>query len=182
MIDVPRATGGRVLRVLMNGDLDEAVGLLAAPTPRRRGARRAGGRGRGAARTTTGAGGCAWPSASPPCSTPHRFGVKAAYVFGTTKNATAGPASDIDLLVHVERGRATAGASSRTGSRAGAWSLAEMNYLRTGYRTEGLLDVHYVTDADIAGGTNPFAAKIGAVTDAARALPLGGEPAPQDGR
>ena len=29
-----------------------------------------------------------------------------------------------------------------------AW--AEMNYLRTGYRTERLLDVHFVTDEDIA--------------------------------
>jgi hypothetical protein len=57
-------------------------------------------------------------------------------------------------------------------------SLAEMNYLRTGYQTDGLLDVHYVTDADIAGGGNPFAAKIGAITDAARPLPLGGEASP----
>jgi hypothetical protein len=50
-------------------------------------------------------------------------------------------------------------------------SLAETNYLRTGYRTERLLDAHFVTDADIARGTT-FAAKIGAVTDAARPLPL----------
>jgi hypothetical protein len=33
-----------------------------------------------------------------------------------------------------------------------------------------------VTDDDIAGGTNAFASKIGAVTDAARALPLGPPP------
>ena len=32
--------------------------------------------------------------------------------------------------------------------------LAEMNELRTGYRTEGLLDVHYVTDDDIARERN----------------------------
>ena len=57
-----------------------------------------------------------------------------------------------------------------------------MNYLRTGYRTDGLLDVHYVTDADIAGGGNPFAAKIGAVTDAARPLPLGEAVPPGPGR
>jgi hypothetical protein len=31
-----------------------------------------------------------------------------------------------------------------------------------------------VTDEDIAGGGNAFAAKIGAVTDAARPLALGG--------
>jgi hypothetical protein len=36
----------------------------------------------------------------------------------------------------------------------------------------GLLDIHYVTDDDITRRTS-FAAKIDAVTDAARALPLG---------
>jgi pyruvate, water dikinase len=103
--------------------------------------------------------------------------VKAAYVFGSTKNGTAGPASDIDLLLHVE-------ADDEKRRELALWldgwsqSLAEVNYLRTGYRTEGLLDVHYVTDADIAGGSNPFAAKIGAITDAARPLVLGGGTAP----
>ena len=102
-----------------------------------------------------------------------RFGVKAAYVFGSTKNGTAGPASDIDLLLHVE------GDDDRRRELAvwlDGWSqsLAEVNYLRTGYQSDGLLDVHCVTDADIAGGGHPFAAKIGAVTDAARPLVLGG--------
>ena len=32
----------------------------------------------------------------------NKFGVKAIYVIGSTKNANAGPASDIDLLVHFE--------------------------------------------------------------------------------
>ena len=95
-------------------------------------------------------------------------------IIGSTKNGTAGPASDLDLLLHVEAD------GSRRGELAlwlDGWSqsLAEANYLRTGYRTDGLLDVHYVTDDDIAGGTNPFAAKIGAVTDPARPLPLGPE-------
>jgi len=30
----------------------------------------------------------------------NRFGVRAFYLFGSTKNATAGPKSDIDVLVH----------------------------------------------------------------------------------
>ena len=51
-------------------------------------------------------------------------------------------------------------------------SLSEINYLRTGYRTVSLLDVHIVTDEDIAKRTS-YAVKIGAVTDAARELPLG---------
>ena len=54
-----------------------------------------------------------------------------------------------------------------------AWSLCldEMNYLKTGYRTGGLLDVHIVTDEDIENKTS-YAVKIGAVTDAARKLPM----------
>jgi hypothetical protein len=46
-----------------------------------------------------------------------------------------------------------------------------MNYLRTGYETEGLLDVHLVTDEDIARQTS-YAVKINAITDAARPLPM----------
>ena len=38
---------------------------------------------------------------------------------------------------------------------------------------DGLLDVHFVTDGDIERQTS-YAVKIGAVTDAARPLPLGG--------
>ena len=60
-------------------------------------------------------------------------------------------------------------------SQIEGWSraLAEVNYLRTGYRMDGMLDVHLVTDADIENKTS-FAAKIDAVTDAARPLVLGG--------
>lgn len=54
------------------------------------------------------------------------------------------------------------------------WSrcLSQMNYLRTGYKTDGLLDVHLVTDTDIRNKTS-FALKIGAVTDAPRRLVIG---------
>jgi hypothetical protein len=46
-----------------------------------------------------------------------------------------------------------------------------MNFLRTGYKTDGLLDVHLVTDEDIENHTS-YASKIGAVTDPARALAM----------
>jgi hypothetical protein len=102
---------------------------------------------------------------------PERFGVMGLYVYGSTKNATAGPGSDIDLLVHF--------AGSPEQRRAlelwlEGWSLclAEMNYLRTGYKSYGLLDLQILSDDDIARQTS-YAAKIGAVTDAARPLPLG---------
>ena len=53
------------------------------------------------------------------------------------------------------------------------WSrcLSEINFLRTGYRTEGLLDVHLITDTDIAERSS-YAVKIDAITDPARKLPM----------
>jgi predicted nucleotidyltransferase len=169
VIDVARATDGRALRVLMNADLDEAVGVLAAPTttiepavtdeavdrPQREQYWRW--RLRMAERIAS-------------QIDPTRFGVQGAYVFGSVKNGTAGPASDIDLLVHF-RGSADQRAALERWLEGWSLCLSEMNYLRTGYKTDGLLDVHIVTDADIASRTS-FALKIDAVTDAARPLAL----------
>jgi hypothetical protein len=99
-----------------------------------------------------------------------RFGVSGFYLFGSTKNGTAGPASDIDVLVHF---RGTVSERERLIQWLEGWSLCldEINYLRTGYRSGGLLDVHIVTDEDVAKRTS-YAVKIGAVTDAARPLRL----------
>ena len=49
-----------------------------------------------------------------------------------------------------------------------------MNYLRTGTRTEGLLDVQYVSGEEIRTRSG-LGAKIGAITDPARSLPLRGK-------
>jgi predicted nucleotidyltransferase len=99
-----------------------------------------------------------------------RFGVIGLYVFGSTKNAISGPGSDIDLIVHVDKSKCNLKELSLWFE---GWSLAlsEMNYLRTGYKASGMLDVHYVTDEDIKNKAS-YAAKIGAVTDAARSLKL----------
>jgi pyruvate,water dikinase len=169
VIDVPRATDGQVLRVLMNADLDEAVGVLVPP------------------------------AAEPPTADeiealhepqrgqdwrwryrmaeriaaeidPDRFGVYGLYLIGSVKNATAGPASDIDILVHF-RGSESQRAALELWLQGWSLCLSEMNYLRTGYKSDGLLDAHIVTDEDIASGTS-FAVKINAVTDAARRLSL----------
>lgn len=98
----------------------------------------------------------------------------ALYLFGSTKNSTAGPASDLDLLVHLAP-EVTPEQRRSLEEWLEDWSLAlaETNFLRTGHKTPGLLDVHCVTDADIARGDS-YAAKIDAVTDAARPFPLGG--------
>jgi pyruvate,water dikinase len=98
-----------------------------------------------------------------------KFGVVALYLFGSTKNATAGPGSDIDLLVHF-RGSPEQERELRRWLEAWSQHLAEMNYQRTGDPSEGLLDVHLITDDDIAQRTS-YAVKIGATTDAAMRLP-----------
>ncbi len=100
-----------------------------------------------------------------------RFGVKAFYVFGSTKNATAGPASDIDILIHFI-GSEEQLKELHTWLEGWSISLDEVNYQQTGYRTGGLLDIHIITDEDIKKH-NSYAVKIGAVTDAARPLALG---------
>ncbi len=102
---------------------------------------------------------------------PDRFGIKGFYIFGSTKNATAGPGSDIDILIHF-RGTESQRLDLMTWLDGSSMSLSQINFMRTGYKTEGLLDIHLVTDEDIAKRTS-YAAKIGAVTDAARPLAMG---------
>ena len=108
---------------------------------------------------------------------PERFGVAALYVLGSTKNASAGPASDIDLLVHF-RGTEQQLAALQIWLQGWSLCLSEVNFLRTGYHSDGLLDVHVITDEDIERKTS-YAVKIGAVTDPARLLPLGGDRKPE---
>jgi predicted nucleotidyltransferase len=173
VVDVPRQTAGQVLRVMMNADLDEAIGFVGPPSATQVAERR---------RDTEQAPEDHWRWRLRMAERiaaevdPARFGLKALYVFGSTKNATAGPASDIDLLVHVE-GCGEARKDLELWLEGWSRCLSEMNFLRTGYKTDGLLDVHVVTDEDIEKHTS-YASKIGAVTDPARPLPLrrGSEP------
>ena len=169
VIDVSNETDGETLKILMNAELRQAVGVFAKseavvePSSRTESV-----------------------SEAPPEShwrwrmrmaerisshlDPARFGVKAIYVIGSTKNATARPGSDLDLIIHF------AGSEAQR-TKLQVWlegwslSLAESNYLRTGYPSQGLLDIHFVSDEDIANKTS-YAVKIDAITDAARPLPM----------
>jgi hypothetical protein len=104
---------------------------------------------------------------------PARFGVDGAYLFGSTEEGTAGPGSDIDLLVAFSGDEA-----QRRDLRhwLEGWSLclAEMSYQVYGLPVRKLLDVRLMTPEDASrqvvamtrGGT------------ALRELPLGADPAP----
>jgi hypothetical protein len=172
VIDVPSVTDGKVLRILMDANHDEAAAFLTSPsTPKEEMLIS-----KGAAET-----------ASTPQShwrwrlhmaheisariDPARFGVKDIFIIGSTPNATAGPGSDIDLLIHFD-GTPEQKAELKVWLQGWSLCLAEMNYLQTGSRFEDLLDVHFITDEDIRNQTS-YAAKIGAVTDAAVKLPMG---------
>lgn len=99
---------------------------------------------------------------------PERMGIKAAYVIGSTNSGTAGPGSDIDLIIHFS-GNDEQKEQLKLWMDGWSQALAEMNYLKTGYASDGLLDIHIITDQDIADKTS-FAVKIGSITDPA--LPL----------
>lgn len=169
VIDVPRENNGQILRVLMNAELDQAVAFLAPPLKE-------------AVQTESGitsfgrSGDEHWrwryrmAQRIAAQIDPRQFGIKAFYLIGSTKNATAGPGSDIDILLHFE---GTEDQRRELMLWLEGWSrcLAEMNFLRTGFRSEGLLEVHLITDKDIAERST-YAVKIDAVTDPARRLPM----------
>ena len=172
VIDVNKLTNGKVLQVYMNAELEKAVGLIIEPSEKTM-----------VEEIKT------IPKENLINTDKHwqwrlqmaesiaslldaeRFGVKGFYIFGSTKNATAGPASDIDILIHFI-------GNEKQLSELNIWlegwsiSLDEVNYLQTGYRTGGLLDIHIITDEDIAKH-NSYAIKIGAITDAAKTLTIG---------
>jgi len=169
VIDVPQETQGRVLRILMNADIEEAVGVLVESSTEADISEES-----ELAIDTTLEQNWRWRLRMAEQIAHHldvkRFGVKGVYIFGSTKNATAGPASDVDLIIH-DQGDLKQRRFLSTWLEGWSITMAEFNYLRTGYKCDGLLDLHFVTDEDIANQTS-YAAKIGAITDAARPLPM----------
>ncbi len=172
VIDVPAVTDGKIVRISMNADLEEAVAILSQPSSLVK--KSFGFRPQNLQLPANSGEHWRWRSrmASNIAENldPERFGVEAMYIFGSTKNATARPCSDIDILMHFT---GSEGQKKELVNWLDGWSLCldEMNYLKTGHRCGGLLDVHLITDKDLVSRNN-FASKIGAVTDAAKEIPL----------
>ncbi|CFX09890.1 Pyruvate phosphate dikinase, PEP/pyruvate-binding [Syntrophomonas zehnderi OL-4] len=173
VIDVPANTGGNILMIAMNADLNEALGYLAPSSP--------------AIQAPYAKAIIDWQEPGETYSEDRywrwrfhmaekiaahldlkKLAVKGIYLFGSTNHGTAGPGSDIDLLIHFQGDNKQ---YEELMHWLKGWSqcLAEINYLKTGYNTEELLDIHIVTDQDIANQT-AFAMKINSPTDPAYPL------------
>lgn len=173
VIDVKASTGGRILRIAMSGEEGEAIAYLASADDS------------AVEESSLLLHTTAIHNSNPDehwlwrqrmAETmasnidPDQYGIKGIYLFGSTKNASSGPCSDIDLLIHFEGDDRT---RELLKSYLCGWdvSLCEMNYIRTGFKTEHLLDVHIVTDKDIEEKQS-YALKIGSVNDPARPLEM----------
>jgi hypothetical protein len=97
-----------------------------------------------------------------------RFGIANIYLIGSTKNELAGPASDIDFLVHF-KGNEQQKQNLVSWFEGCGLCLSEMNYLKTGYETDNLIDLHIITDEDIKNNTS-FAVMINSLDNRARLL------------
>ena len=79
---------------------------------------------------------------------PELYGIQEMYLIGSTKDGSPGPTSDIDLLVHFK-------GTDEQKDKLMVWfddwgkKLAKENKERTGFDSDGLLDVHIITDEDI---------------------------------
>jgi hypothetical protein len=170
VIDVPEATGGKILRVLMNADRELAVGLFASPDSAVRKSCETGlpavrededhirWRQRMAERIAFHCGTQPW-------------GVRGVYFLDEIEAGEVSPDSPIKLIVHF-LGNGRQRKELETWLQGWSLSMAEMNYFRTGFHSEGLLDVHYLTDEKIRGEKD-VAARIKAPSDNVRELPLG---------
>ena len=97
-----------------------------------------------------------------------KFGVVAIYLYGSVKNGTAGPDSEIDLLVHF-RGDGTQREQLDMYFEGWSKALVEYNFSRHGVRVDEMINVTYLNDAEVEKGDG-LAGKIGAVTNPARLL------------
>ncbi|MDL2233436.1 nucleotidyltransferase domain-containing protein [Ruminococcaceae bacterium OttesenSCG-928-L11] len=176
VIDVPAANYGKTLSIHMNSELEQAVAFLQAP-----------GSPDAEARETHSLDQLDWTLRDEREHWQWRhymaqqiadtldmegLGVRGVYLFGSTNTGSTGMGSDIDLLLHFD---GTAAQRVLLEQWLDGWSraLAKINFLHTGYNADRLLDLHIVTDADIASGDS-FAIKIHSTLEPAAPLRLRG--------
>ncbi|RLF56623.1 MAG: pyruvate, phosphate dikinase, partial [Thermoplasmata archaeon] len=84
---------------------------------------------------------------------PELYGIETLYLIGSTKSGTAGPSSDIDLIVHF-KGTKDQKEQLIEWFEEQSKKLGKENQKRTGVQIDDLLDVHFITDEDIQKNTS----------------------------
>ncbi len=160
VIDVPAASGGRVLRVYQNADLEHAMAVLEEP-----GERRVVGRGATAA-TGSPLRHARWRREVAEDLArgldPATSGVVAVHLRGSVADGRAGPESDIDLVIRFA-GSPQQRATLETWLDGWNRALVALHQQNTGVRVETLLDAVIVESDEAGVGSWPR-------------LPLAGEP------
>jgi hypothetical protein len=81
------------------------------------------------------------------------YGIISIYLIGGTKDATSGPGSSLELLVHFQ---GTDNQKQLLINWIDGWSLglSEFNFAQTGYRVDNLIDLHIINDHDFQPTVN----------------------------
>ena len=169
VVNVPEAADGLVLRILMNAEQEKAVGILCPSVASSLGELE---------EDSLGATGKTehwkwrYEMVEKLASQldPQRFGVKSLHLAGSTQNTTAQAGSDIDLLINFS---GTKSQKKDLLTWLEGWSLCmdEINFVRTGYKAGGLLDVHFVSDEELSYPAL-IAEKLNLNIDGLKELPL----------
>ncbi|MGH9463859.1 MAG: nucleotidyltransferase family protein [Vicinamibacteria bacterium] len=107
---------------------------------------------------------------------PARFGVRELYLYGSVEAGSAGPGSDVDLIV-VSGGDVRQKGELQLWLEGWSLCLAEVSFQVYGLPSEGLLDVRFLNPEEAEAALWSFA-KAGKIL---RRLPLGTAPAPKSG-
>ena len=97
------------------------------------------------------------------------LGIIAVYIIGSVKAGTAGPKSDIDLLIHYRDNNVKNKSLIENYFLGWDHSLTFENYRRTGINLDSLIEIHLITDEDIKKKTS-YAVMIGSLENSAMLL------------
>lgn len=144
VVNVMEATGGQVVRILMNADEDQAMAIFTDPSSKSSYDEVSSFKSEGFSNEPL-----LWrlrmADSIAANLDPLRFGVKAVYLHGTVFNKTAGPNSDIDLLIHF---KGTPEQKKELQLWLEGWNLclSQINYNKSGFTISKFLDYIIVTD------------------------------------
>ncbi len=82
-----------------------------------------------------------------------KFGITGIYLIGSAKDATSGPGSSLEIMVHFH-GTEKQKLLLSTYIEGWSFGLTEFNFAQTGYRVENLIDLHIIKDNDFRQSNN----------------------------